>query len=84
MKTIKKVSLKEAKQLTDDEMKHVFGGSSVIEGSGCFLSCDKGNIISELISGCNICTPKEGFIFCQSYPKDKGFNISCSGVEILK
>ena len=80
MKTIKKVSLKEAKQLTDEEMKHVFGGSSVT-GSGCFLTCDNGNIISELISGCTMCTPHEDYIFCQSSSDDKGFNISCSGVE---
>ncbi|WP_146739425.1 hypothetical protein [Pseudoprevotella muciniphila] len=71
--------MKEAKQLTDDEMKHVFGGSSVT-GSGCFLTCDNGNIISELISGCDSCTPKDEYFTCQSSKDGKEFDVTCSGI----
>lgn len=39
MKQIKKVVLKEATKLSQEEMKHVFGGSGSMGSGSCFTSC---------------------------------------------
>lgn len=63
MKTIKKVALKEAIQLSQEEMKLVFGGSG---GSG-IISCtvDCGSQPSRSISNCiGTCTAQSGSVVC--------------------
>lgn len=50
MKQIKKVVLKEATKLSQEEMKHVFGGSGSMGSGSCAASCrDKDDNI--LLSG---------------------------------
>ena len=71
MKQIKKVVLKEAIKLSQEEMKYVFGGSSAEQTiSGCYLKCGNDFILSNEISGCNICYASGGNMFCKENVED--------------
>ena len=71
MKQIKKVVLKEATRLSQEEMKLVFGGSSTTEdGSGCYLRCDGKIYFSTDISGCKVCIASGGEMFCKEKVDD--------------
>lgn len=52
MKKIRKIALKKARILSNEEMKHLFGGSGVTPGSGCILECSDGNRIMKTLSEC--------------------------------
>ena len=93
MKTIKRVVLNDATELTNDEMKMVFGGSSVSGSgsskSGCSVSCVSSSSVS--IDNCpGDCLASGNSVAC-FYPDDNGDGIReferiyCNGdVEIGK
>lgn len=59
MKTIKRVALKEATQLSQEEMKLVFGGSGGSGMTSCATDC--GSQPSRSISNCiGTCTAEQG------------------------
>jgi hypothetical protein len=61
MKSIKPIVLKEAKFLSNEEMKHIFGGSSADSGDMSSCSADCGSQPSVSITDCiGTCTGNPG------------------------
>lgn len=82
MKRIRRILLKEVRPLSTEEMKHVFGGSSVTQnGSGCFLRCGDITIFSEDLPGCSVCASSGGKMFCKSSPSSTGYPVTCSDAD---
>ena len=67
MRTIKPIALKDAKILSTEEMKHLFGGSAAKEenSSGCYLKCGSKVILNTDLEDCNICMASGNAMFCK-------------------
>lgn len=80
MKAIKKVALKEATQLSQEEMKLIFGGS----GGGSMTSCtvDCGSQPSRSITNCQgTCTAQSGGVVCSG--STRVLTKKCDGTSSL-
>lgn len=72
MKSIKPIALKEAKLLSNEEMKHLFGGSATT--LTCSFTCEGGESVSA--SGCARCVANDNGGICY-YPTGSAAALLC-------
>ena len=72
MKIIKPIALKEAKILSNEEMKHLFGGSATT--LTCSFTCEGGESVSA--SGCARCVANDNGGICY-YPTGSAAALLC-------
>lgn len=72
MKSIKPIALKEAKLLSNEEMKHLFGGSATT--LTCSFTCEGGESLSA--SGCASCETNDNGGICY-YPTGSAVALLC-------
>lgn len=73
MKSIKPIALKKASILTNEEMKHLFGGSAAT--LTCTFSCAAGESVSA--TGCASCSAAENGGYC-IYPTGSAALLLCA------
>lgn len=80
MKKIRKIALKKARILSNEEMKHLFGGSGVTPGSGCTMNCPNGVVIFKTLSECSLgCSITSQGLVCKSSGYTTTYSCADSG-----